>query len=633
MTSSILTNTSAMIALQTLRATNSSLAEVNNQISTGKKISEAKDGAAIFAISKVMESDVEGFKSISDSLSLGSSTVAVASNATNQVGELLNEIKGKIVAANESNVDRVTLQNEIDELSGQILGITDAAQFNGLNLLKNNGESVDILASLDRSNSGTVSASNITVNGLNFTTDAGTFGSGGEINRTSLSSATAGVVAEATSTITFADGNFLDAAAESTSITIGDNNIVLTQAGDFGGNATDDQVRDEFITRINDLGIAGLSVAAGDSGGGTAATLVLTYTGNEALNITGNAAGTLGAAGIAAAPTVSDATLAAASGQTTTAATESILFVGGTAGVTTAQDVTLTFGDQSITLNPGTAVTTNAELETEIVAAYAAAVAAGDGIDGITIAADATNDGIVISNNTTEELAFSLSYGTGTTAPTQTVQSSTTLGAASENAIDYSVSAGEVNEGDSFRVTIDGTNYDYVAGANATINDVATGLQSVIAADGPSDVSVTLTLSEDTSSQAATLSISSDQGRTITGTDNRGGSGTGDLYGLSRIDVRSAEGAAAALSNIESLIQTNINAQADLGASERRIDIQEDFMSSLIDSFKSGIGSLVDADLEEASARLQALQAQQQLGIQALSIANQQPQNLLALFR
>ena len=70
-----------------------------------------------------------------------------------------------------------------------------------------------------------------------------------------------------------------------------------------------------------------------------------------------------------------------------------------------------------------------------------------------------------------------------------------------------------------------------------------------------------------------------------------------------------------------------------LGTGARRLDIQSEFMSTLIDSFKSGIGALVDADLEEASARLQALQVQQQLGIQALSIANQAPQNILALFR
>ncbi|MEO1611496.1 MAG: flagellin, partial [Pseudomonadota bacterium] len=90
---------------------------------------------------------------------------------------------------------------------------------------------------------------------------------------------------------------------------------------------------------------------------------------------------------------------------------------------------------------------------------------------------------------------------------------------------------------------------------------------------------------------------------------------------------------AAALSAIEGLIQTTIEAQASLGTTEKRVEIQNDFMSSLIDSFKSGIGSLVDADLEEASARLQSLQVQQQLGVQALSIANQSPQTILSLFR
>ena len=76
-----------------------------------------------------------------------------------------------------------------------------------------------------------------------------------------------------------------------------------------------------------------------------------------------------------------------------------------------------------------------------------------------------------------------------------------------------------------------------------------------------------------------------------------------------------------------------MDSQAALGTVERRVELQTTFMSNLIDSFKSGIGALVDANLEEASARLQALQVQQQLGIQALSIANQAPQNILALFR
>ena len=63
------------------------------------------------------------------------------------------------------------------------------------------------------------------------------------------------------------------------------------------------------------------------------------------------------------------------------------------------------------------------------------------------------------------------------------------------------------------------------------------------------------------------------------------------------------------------------------------METQNDFVSKLMDSLKTGIGSLVDADMEEASARLQALQVQQQLGIQSLSIAYQAPQSVLSLFR
>jgi len=52
-----------------------------------------------------------------------------------------------------------------------------------------------------------------------------------------------------------------------------------------------------------------------------------------------------------------------------------------------------------------------------------------------------------------------------------------------------------------------------------------------------------------------------------------------------------------------------------------------------MDALKNGVGAMVDADMEEASARLTALQTQQQLGIQSLSIANQAPQSILSLFR
>lgn len=95
-------------------------------------------------------------------------------------------------------------------------------------------------------------------------------------------------------------------------------------------------------------------------------------------------------------------------------------------------------------------------------------------------------------------------------------------------------------------------------------------------------------------------------------------------------DVASAE---TELAVIEGYLNTAIDAAAALGSFGKRIADQSNFMGELADSLKIGVGSLVDADMEEASARLQALQTQQQLGIQALSIANQAPSTILSLFR
>jgi flagellin len=100
-----------------------------------------------------------------------------------------------------------------------------------------------------------------------------------------------------------------------------------------------------------------------------------------------------------------------------------------------------------------------------------------------------------------------------------------------------------------------------------------------------------------------------------------------------RTEITDSATAATALGEIETFLQTAIQGSADLGASAKRMSDQNDFVSKLTDAMKSGIGALVDADMEEASARLQALQVQQQLATQSLSIANQAPQNILALFR
>ena len=92
-------------------------------------------------------------------------------------------------------------------------------------------------------------------------------------------------------------------------------------------------------------------------------------------------------------------------------------------------------------------------------------------------------------------------------------------------------------------------------------------------------------------------------------------------------------GATQALNRLDNSI-TQLNAAlGEIGAQAKQIEAHNNFVTKLVDTLESGIGNLVDADLAKESARLQALQVQQQLGAQSLSIANQAPQVILSLFR
>ncbi|MHA6327035.1 flagellin N-terminal helical domain-containing protein [Roseivivax sp. CAU 1753] len=88
-----------------------------------------------------------------------------------------------------------------------------------------------------------------------------------------------------------------------------------------------------------------------------------------------------------------------------------------------------------------------------------------------------------------------------------------------------------------------------------------------------------------------------------------------------------------ALGSSESLQADAISNMTSLGVAEKTIENQQSFLTSLVENIDSGIGAMVDANMEEEAARLQALQVQQQLATQSLSIANQSPQNILSLFR
>ncbi|MEQ1718262.1 MAG: flagellin [Hyphomicrobium sp.] len=83
----------------------------------------------------------------------------------------------------------------------------------------------------------------------------------------------------------------------------------------------------------------------------------------------------------------------------------------------------------------------------------------------------------------------------------------------------------------------------------------------------------------------------------------------------------------------DAAIKEMTSSATSLGAEKSRINLQSDFVSALKSAISEGVAQLVDADMNEESTRLQALQVKQQLGVQALSIANQSSQNILSLFR
>lgn len=402
--SSILTNTSAMVALQTLNSINTNLSKTQEMISSGKKVANAKDNSAIFAISKVMESDVTGFKAISESLSLGQSTVAVARNASETVTDLLTQMKDKIVSAQDSNVDRTKINDDVTQIKNQIKSVVSAAQFNGLNLIDGNTASTDVLASLDRDSSGNVTSSSITVNGQDL--------------------ATGGYTAKAAFT--------------------GSDGVAVDNADSFGFSLD------------------------GNGGSTDAGTVVIV-----------------------------DPTYAA------------------------GDKISMRLGDTNVS---------------------------------------------------------------------------------------YTVTAADI--------------------ASTSVEDVvAVNLKSQIEASG---ANVTVDYN---SANAGTLVITNNGSNSLFVSGQFTNAGSGGLGAMAGIDVSTASGATSALGTVETLIDTAISAASAFGSAQGRIETQSNFVSKLTDSMTAGIGSLVDANLEQASARLNALQVQQQLATRSLTIANQAPQSILALFR
>jgi flagellin len=132
---SLLTNASAITALQNLNATNKSMQQTQDRISTGMRVANASDNAAYWSIATTMRSDNAAMSTVKDALGMGAATVDVASAALKTTTDLVTQIKSKLVAASQPGIDRSKVQSEIKQLQDQIKSVADSSTFSGQNWL------------------------------------------------------------------------------------------------------------------------------------------------------------------------------------------------------------------------------------------------------------------------------------------------------------------------------------------------------------------------------------------------------------------------------------------------------------------------------------------------------------------
>jgi flagellin len=157
---SILTNSAAMAALQTLRSIDNGLETTQARVSSGLRVENASDNAAYWSIATTMRSDNRAISTVADALGLGAAKVDTAYAALENVVEVMSEIKAKLVAAREPGVDKNKINDEITELKNQLISAAQSASFSGENWLYNSGPNElgvkSVVASFVRSASGNV---------------------------------------------------------------------------------------------------------------------------------------------------------------------------------------------------------------------------------------------------------------------------------------------------------------------------------------------------------------------------------------------------------------------------------------------------------------------------------------------
>ena len=603
--SSLLNNAAALSALQSLQMTQQSLSIVENQVSTGLQVATAADNSSYWSIAAQLNSDSGIVTAANTALTEGQSVLSTATSAINSVITTLNSMTTSLTEAQNPGAVIGDINTSLASLSQRLTDAVNGASFNGLNVLNGTQSTMSFVAGYNASaTGGSVNTISLTAQALN--------GTAGQATTNSTVSGAA-----MTSLLTQVDAATLNLAPATAG------NPQVYQGTDGSGHDTLTIVSIDSAgnrTATTYTGIGGIQTGAFQTDGGGAQftsvnvqttvipVSVQSTTNSQITNATTIANLTTTAANAAASPTSYDAAPTVGNNQVLAATPANgvkaqfvVNSVDSSGNLTSTTYTALNAGGNAITFTGGGAGST------------------WNGANGITIAS------FGVSTTVTSAVA-----NPTTTTTTSTVTNASTLAA---------LQALYANPG---------TNYKL--GLNSNVNTVTTGVAgassdtlTVQSMDSNGDITTTVYKPLDANgnvltghqfASAASLSSTSTtvwaQGGLLrqNGIDLTGGSGATSTFQIGA-NLTAAQG----LSAVSQALAAVENYSALIGATQNRMTSASTFNTALTTNYADGVSGLVDADMNNASTQMQALQTQEQLGIQSLSIANQNAALILKLFQ
>ncbi|MBX9932622.1 MAG: flagellin [Methylobacterium sp.] len=570
-----------MTALTTLKSINAQLDMTSNRVSTGQRVSSASDNAAYWSIATTVRSDNASLSAVKDSLGLGSSAVDTAYNGLNSIITDLQNMRAKLQTALQPGVDRAKVQTEITAIQNKMKATADSSTSSGQNWLSVDSSSTNtnyqatqnVVAGFSRDATGTVTFSKIAV----------------DVNAIKLYDVNSSVATLPASNAQMTGSTALDASPS------------------FVGGGADFSGTSELALRL-------ISSAGQD-------TVILNRT--TMMSAVDDIAKVTGAELVAA---INDqiANSFSLQGAVIASLDESGRLVLGTRD---------TGASTFLYVDTGVATLGNTWID------------AGIGSDGGT----ALYGPMVFPASSYADIDLSgansktITFNDGTVTTTVVLDVTSTPLPVNPAAVTFSEVRAMLNanlaaqgSGIGFGASW-GPGYQFLV-----LYGAGGGPASSITVGGPDAAAFGFTAGQ---SAVGTTGVGSSGNPVATGSDETVGTSGGLLdttgvsgYAVSTIDISMLFGTAgdAALQNIISQVEKALakvtDAGTKLGANKTQIDGQKTFVDSLMKANDRTIGILVDADIEEESTKLKALQTQQQLGIQSLSIANSASQNVLSLF-